>query len=133
MINFRSSKLKNNIISVQQQPNGIDCGRFEIIQKGMEKCEKNTCFFLKWGLFPLFLRAGAEASKRSSFTYNLDVYRTCWNIYFEEDIEKDKGYFTAQYYSCDDQFHRKCLLVSDEIFLDDQKHTSLDTALVVSK
>ena len=45
MINFRSSKLKNNIMSVQQQPNGIDCGRFEIIQKGMEKRKKNTCFF----------------------------------------------------------------------------------------
>ena len=94
---------------------------------------KKYWFFFKWGLFPLFLRAGAEARKRSSFTYNLDVYRTCWNIYFEEDIKKDKGYFTAQYYSCGDWFHRKCLLISDEIFLDDQKHTNLDTALVVSK
>ena len=46
MINFRSSKLKHNIMSVQQQPDGIDCGRFEVIQKGMEKCEKNTGFSL---------------------------------------------------------------------------------------
>ena len=56
--------------------------------------------------------------------YNLDVYCTCQDVYFEEDIEKDEGYFMAQCCSCDDWFHRKCLLIPDEIFLDEQKHES---------
>ena len=39
--------------------------------------------------FRIFSRASAEASKTRSFTYNLDVYCTCQDVYFEEDIEKD--------------------------------------------
>ena len=62
MINFRSSKLKNNM-SVQQQPNGIDCGRFEIIQKGMEKCEKNTCFFFEMGFVPIIFEGRCRSQQ----------------------------------------------------------------------
>ena len=41
--------------------------------------------------FRIFSRASAEASKTRSFTYNLDVYCTCQDVYFEEDIEKDES------------------------------------------
>ena len=54
--------------------------------------------------------------------YNLNVYCTCQDVYFEEVIEKDEGYFMAQCCSCDD--HRNCLLIPDEIFLDEQKYES---------
>ena len=74
--------------------------------------------------FTLFPRASAEACKTRSFTYNLDVYCTCRDVYFEEDIEMDEGYFMAQCCSCDDWFHRKCLLTQHEIFLDEQIHES---------
>ena len=62
MINFRSSKLKHNIMSVQQQPDGIDCGRFEVIQKGMEKCEKNTGFF-EMGFVPIIFESRCRSQE----------------------------------------------------------------------
>ena len=84
----------------------------------MKKCE-NTC--LQQGSFTLFTTASAEASKTRNFTYNLDVHYTYRDVYFEEDIRKDEGYFMAQYCPCDDWIHRKCLLVPNEIFLHEQK------------
>ena len=75
--------------------------------------------YLQQDSFTLFPRASAEACKTRSFTYNLDVYCTCRDVYFKVDIEKDESYFM-----CDDWFHSMCLLIPDEIFVDEQKHES---------
>ena len=91
-------------MSVQQQSNTTDCGIFAIAiatdlrygnsASNVSYEHENTC---------------AKANKRKRFTYNLDAYCTCRDVYFEEDIEKDKSYFMAQCCSYDDWFHRKCL------------------------
>ena len=57
---------------------------------------------LQQDLFTLFPRVSADACKTRSFTYNLDVYCTSRDVYFEEDTEKDEGYFMAQCCFCDD-------------------------------
>ena len=107
-------------MSVLQQPSTIDCGIFAIAfatnllygnsssnaSYEHEKMPKHLFICLQQGSFTLFPRASAEASNSRSFTYNLDVYCTCWDLYFDEDVEKDKGYFMGQCCSCDDWFQR---------------------------
>ena len=138
MINSTSSQFKVNAMSVQQQPHAIDCSLFAIafatdlfysnspsnVSCKHEKMQQHLFICLQQDLFPLFPRASAEAYKTRRFTYILDFYYTCRNVYFEEDIEKDRGYFMVQCCSCDDWFHRKGLLIPHEIFLDEQKHES---------
>ena len=138
MINSTSSQFKVNVMSVQQQPNAIDCGLFAIafatdllygnspsnVSYEHEKMRQHLFICLQQDSFTLFPRASAEACKTRSFTYNLDVYCICRDVYFEEDIKKDEGYFMAQCSSCDDWFHKNCLLIPDEIFLDEQTHES---------
>ena len=138
MINSTSSQFKVNVMSVQQQPNAIDCGLFAIafatdllygnspsnVSYEHEKMRQHLFICLQQDSFTLFPRASAEACKTRSFKYNLDVYCTCRDVYFEEDIKKDEGYFMAQCSSCDDWFHKNCLLIPDEIFLDEQTHES---------
>ena len=133
MINMASSQFQVNLISFQQQPNAIDCGIFAIafatdllygnspsnISYEHKKTRKYLFICLQQGSFTLFSRASAEACKTRSFTYNLDVYCTCRDVYFKVDIEKDESYFM-----CDDWFHSMCLLIPDEIFVDEQKHES---------
>ena len=80
-----------------------------VIYLQMFHTSMKTLVYLQQGLFTLFPRASAKANKTKSFTYNLDAYCTCRDVYFEEDIEKDESYFKAQCCSYDDWFHRKCL------------------------
>ena len=116
MINSTSSQFKVNAMSVQQQPNVFDCGIFAIafatdllygnspsnVSCEHEKIRKHLSICLQQSSFTSFPRASGEACKTRSFAYNLDVYCTCQELYFEEDIERDEGYFMAQCCSCDD-------------------------------
>ena len=116
MINSTSLQFKVNVMSVQQQPNAIDCGLFAIafatdllygnspsnVSYEHEKMRQHLFICLQQDLFTLFPRVSADACKTRSFTYNLDVYCTSRDVYFEEDTEKDEGYFMAQCCFCDD-------------------------------
>ena len=116
MINLTSSQFKVNAMSVRQQPNVFDCGMFAIasstdllygnspsnVSYEHEKMRKHLFICLQQSSLTLFPRVSVEACKTRSFTHNLDVYCTCRDAYFEEDIEKDKGHFMAQCCSCDD-------------------------------
>ena len=109
MINLTSSQFKVNVMSVQQQLNMIDCGLFAIafatdllygnlpsnVSYEHEKMRQHVLICLQQDSFTLFPGASAAACKTRSFTYNLNVYCTCRDVCFEEDIEKDESYFMA--------------------------------------
>ena len=81
MINSTSSQFKVNVMSVQQQPNAIDCGLFAIafatdllhgnspsnVSYEHEKIRQHLLICLQQDSFTLFPRAKAEACKTRSF------------------------------------------------------------------
>ena len=125
-------------MSVQQQPNAIGCSLFVIafatdllygnspsnVSHEHEKIRPHLLIWLQQDSSTLFPRASAKAWKTGSFMYDLDAHCTCREVYCEEDFEMCEGYFMAQCCSCDGWFHRKCLLIPNEIFLDEQEHDS---------
>ena len=114
--NVFTIQFRVNAMSVQQQPNAFHCCIFTIafatdllygnsppnVSYKHEKMQKHLFICLQQSSFTSFPRASAEACKTRSFTYNLDVCCTCLDVYFEEDIEKDEGYFIAECCSWDD-------------------------------
>ena len=85
---------------VQQQPIATDCGLFAIafttdllygnsssnVSYEQEKMRQHLFICLKQDSFTLFPRPSEDACKTKKFTYNLDVYCTCRDEYFEKDI-----------------------------------------------
>ena len=122
-----------NILSVQQQSNGDDCGLFAIafatdIAYGNDPTQITyddkrlrshliNCF--KDGFLTVFPRSEKRARRCKATSITRNVYCTCRRSYFDEDSERHEN-FMVMCSKCSEWFHKGCLKIPSKIFRYDE-------------
>lgn len=120
---------------VQQQTNGYDCGLYAIafatelafgfnpeeasfnqseMRSHLLNCYKNQTM-------DRFPRMKSRVSRCKKTMQLVEVYCLCRDVFFSNDVDKDRGNFMAMCSFCGDWFHKKCLNIPLKVFKDDRE------------
>ena len=116
--------------SVQQQPNGVDCGVFAIafavdilngfaeIGKRFDvgKMRSHLLKCLEEEEFTLFPRSHKHTKLSKGHIIYVDIYCICSSPFYEEDSKRDENLFMAECVKCGEWYHKICLGIPSRVF-----------------
>ena len=116
--------------SVQQQPNGVDCGVFAIafpvdIINGFDeigkrfdvgKMRSHLLKCLEEEEFTLFPRSHKHTKLSKGHIIYVDIYCICRSPFYEEDSERDENLFMVECVKCGDRYYKICLGIPSHAF-----------------
>ena len=133
MVKYEDKELMVKLIPLQHETNGNDCGLFALafasdFAEGIDPSEpyydkkalRNhllQCF--RNNKINQFLQEDMSVkSKPSKIVCKVyEVFCICKDVFFEEDVEKEPENFMAECSKCEEWYHRKCEVISKEVFV----------------
>ena len=119
--------------SVQQQPNGVDCGVFAIafavdilngfaeIGKRFDvgKMRSHLLKCLEEEEFTLFPRSHKHTKLSKGHIIYVDIYCICKSPFYEEDSKRDEKLLMAECVKYGEWYHRICLEIPSCVFINE--------------
>ena len=124
-------------VNVQQQENGIDCGVFSIafLVEILFGNDPRNCSFFPGGMrehlltclqlkeFSMFPKTTNRVPKSKSCIEKHRVFCVCRDVFFDQDVDENNGNFMAECSRCNEWFHRKCVTIPNNVFVDEKAHS----------